>query len=121
MAGIRERFGKGMTRDEKLADSNKALEAIRKNLVIALGVKDISEKAHTLIMDFALESQIQAHCAAAVRKAEAEKRAAEAEAKRAEMLNKALAEVAAKLGTTDPAKLLEAIQAAAHKAENKAE
>ena len=111
--GIRERFGKGLSTEEKLKDSKERAESLRKNLSLALGGKEINEKVTTLMTEYVQETAFVAHFAEKVAEAERERKAREAAAKveneRAEMLAKGLPLIVARIGTGDPSKVAAAL------------
>lgn len=111
--GIRERFGKGLSSEDKLKDSTARVSALRANLKLALGGKDITPQAFDLMTDLVQEEAFRAHFERKVREAEAERKAREAEAKiaaeRSEMLAKVLPLIVAKIGTSDPVKVAAAL------------
>lgn len=111
--GIRDRFGKGLSSEDKLKDAQERAAQLRKNLSLALGGKDITPQAFALMQDLVAEEAFRAHFARKVAEAAAEKAAREREAKieaeRSAMLAKVLPLIVAKIGTSDPSKVAAAL------------
>lgn len=113
MAGMNPEFNqKGTTTEQKLDHAQKALDQAKTNLALAVGAKAFDPKWLILAERVAEASMYERHFRKAVEKAAAEKRAREEAEKKAQALQAAISQIAAKLGTTDPDKILAAFRAA---------
>jgi hypothetical protein len=113
MAGMNPEFNvPGTSTKEKAERAQRVLDAAIENLKIATGVTEVTGAMVEIACKIAEAKQYRDHFAAQVEKAERERKAREEAQRKAEALQRMLSDVMAKIGTSDPDKVMAAIRAA---------